>query len=121
MTSPELQRVGHRSTALAGALDEVGAQVERVARRVAAAWPDEHGREWTERALLVRRALAREADVAAELGRAIARLADGIAADGPTSLPFSGAGPRLGGTAARRAADERGVRIPRLGDDGGGA
>jgi len=34
------------------------------------------------------------------------------AADDPTDPPPSG--PRLGGTGARRADDERGVRIPRL-------
>ena len=57
--------------------------------------------------------LADDADAAAELGRAVERATDEPI--GPAS-----AGPRLGGTAARRVDDERGVRIPQLDDPPGG-
>ena len=61
---------------------------------------------------MLRHTLADDADAAAA-GRGRER-----ATDEPTG-PVS-AGPRLGGTAARRADDERGVRIPRLDDPPGG-
>jgi hypothetical protein len=54
----------------------------------------------------VRNTLERDADAATGLGAQIERVA------GEPS------GPRLGGTGARRADDERGVRIPRLDDRG---
>ena len=110
MTSPgrtELQRARDWSAALATALDAAAREVGDLARRLAAGWPDDHGREWAERLLTLRNTLERDADAAVRLrtaGRAGGRRADG--------LPPSG--PRLGGTGARRADDERGVRIPRL-------
>jgi hypothetical protein len=103
--------------AVAAALDEAAGEVGRLAARLAAGWPDEHGREWTERALRLRRSLDREADAAAELGRAVARIADVLAGGAPPLGLRAPPGPRLGGTEARRAEDDRGVRIARLDED----
>jgi hypothetical protein len=106
--------------AVAAALDEVTDQVGHLTARLAAGWPDERGREWTERALRLRRSLEQDADAAAELGRTVARIADALAG-GPAGAPPLGLrarpGPRLGGTDGGRVDDERGVRIARLGDD----
>jgi hypothetical protein len=119
---PELQRARQWSVALAAALDEITGQVGYVARRLSHCWPDEHGRQWAERLLLLRRALERDAEAAAELGRSVDRVTDAVAAapddagDRYPSAHTGATGPRLGDTAARRAEDERGVRIPRLGD-----
>ena len=110
MTSPvrtELQRARDWSGALATALDAAARELAHLARQLAAGWPDDHGREWAERLLTLRNTLEHDADAAVRLGLQIER-----AADEPTDLPPSG--PRLGGTGARRADDERGVRIPRL-------
>jgi len=110
MTSPvrtELQRARDWSGALAGALDAAAREVALLARQLAAGWPDDQGREWVERLLTLRNTLERDADAAVRLGLQVER-----AADDPTDPPPSG--PRLGGTGARRADDERGVRIPRL-------
>jgi len=100
----ELQRARDWSAALAAALDGVAREVGDVARRLGAAWPDEHGRELGERLVTLRTALERDADAATRLGAQIEQVAD------------EPVGPRLGGTGARRADDERGVRIPRLDD-----
>jgi hypothetical protein len=102
----ELQRARDWSAVLAAALDAAAREVGDLARRVGAAWPDEHGREWAERLATVRNTLERDADAATRLGSQIERVAD------------EPSGPRLGGTGARRADDERGVRIPRLDDRG---
>ena len=115
MTSPErpeLERVRNWSAGLAAALGTVAGEVGDLARRLAAGWPDHHGRQWSERLLTLRTSLERDTDAAVRLGQAVDRLADGPV--GPAT------GPRLGGTAARRADDERGVRIPRLDDPGDG-
>lgn len=117
MTYParsELERARQWSVTLATTLDEITGHVGAVAQRLADGWPDARGREWTERLLLLRRSLERDADDAAELGRAIDRSANDAASgnDGAAGQ----AGPRLGGTGARRADDARGVRIPRLND-----
>jgi hypothetical protein len=109
---PELERVRDWSAGLAAALGTVAGEVGDLARRLAAGWPDQHGREWGERLLTLRTSLERDADAAVLLGRAVERVADG--SDAPQ------AGPRLGGTAARRADDERGVRIPRLDEEADG-
>ena len=103
---PELQRARDWSAALAATLDAAAQEVGDLARRVVAGWPDDHGREWGERLLTMRTALERDAEAAAGFGRAVERIAD------------EPVGPRLGGTSARRADDERGVRIPRLDDRG---
>ena len=115
----DLQPVREWAVTLASALDEVAAHVGATARRLADGWPDVRGQEWTDRLLLLRHTLHREGDAAAELGRAIDRVPDDTAdpaQDHDHALP---AGPRLGSTDARRADDERGVRIPRLDDTGG--
>ena len=112
MTSPErpeLERVRSWSVGLAAALGTVVGEVGDLARRLAAGWPDHHGREWSERLLTLRTSLERDTDAAVRLAQAVDRVADG---------PVTG--PRLGGTTARRADDERGVRIPRLDDPGDG-
>ena len=111
MTSPErlgLERVRNWSAGLAGALATVVGEVGDLARRLATGWPDHHGREWSERLLTLRTSLERDTDAAVRLAQAVDRVADG---------PVTG--PRLGGTAARRADDERGVRIPSLDDPPG--
>ncbi len=119
--SEERERVGSWSAALAAVLGEVAAQVGATARRLADGWPDAHGAEWADRLHVLGAALDREADAAAELGRALDRLpggrdgADGTAATvGDAAVAGS---PRLGDTAARRADDRRGVDIPRWGAD----
>ncbi len=109
---PELQRARDWSGALASALDAAAAEVGDLARRLAAGWPDAHGREWSERLQVLRHTLANDADAAVRLGQAVERATDEPI--GPAAT-----GPRLGGTAARRADDERGVRIPRLDDPPG--
>jgi hypothetical protein len=102
----ELQRARDWSAALAAALDVAAHEVGNLARQLASGWPDDHGREWGERLLSLRTAVERDAEAAAGFGREVERVAD---------EPM---GPRLGGTGARRADDERGVRIPRLDDQG---
>lgn len=99
-------------------------------------WLDDAGRAWAERAGLVRRALDRELDAALAAARIVAAAAERLASGGPisdgppsggpvtasdTGGPPSvrgGAGPRLGGTAARRIDEERGMSVARLGEDG---
>ena len=110
---PELQRARDWSGALAAALDAAAAEVGDLARRLAAGWPDAHGREWSERLQVLWYSLADDADAAVRLGRAVERATDEPIGPAP-------GGPRLGGTAARRADDERGVRIPRLDEPPGG-
>ena len=119
MTGPlraELERARAWSAELRVALDTAAREVGDLTRRLAAGWPDDHGREWTERLAAVRHALERDADEASRWSRDVERVADETeGSTGPAPL-----GPRLGGTGARRADDERGVRIPRLdhGPDG---
>jgi hypothetical protein len=106
---PELQRARQWSSAFAAALDEVTAQVDAAARRVADGWPDARGRDWTERLVLLGHALDRDAADAHGLGRAVDRVAE-VADGAPPAL-----GPLLGGTGGRHADDRRGVTIPQLG------
>jgi hypothetical protein len=101
------------STSLTTALDEVGGRIDAVARRLADAWPDARGDDWVHRLQVLRRAVERDADAAAEFGRAVDRLA------GHDLGPIPD-GPRLGGTAAVRVGDRRGVTIPQLNDPLGG-
>lgn len=120
---PELNRARQWSVALEASLIETAEHVADVARRLARCWPDDRGGEWTERLVTLRRALERDADAAAELGRAIDRAADSVAAS-DTAEPLCPRtfGPRLGSTTSRRADDDRGVRIPRLnGPEGDGS
>ena len=115
----ELHRAQQWSAAVVRTLDEMTDHVATAARRLAEGWPDARGREWTERLLVLRHALRRDAAAAAELGRAIE-----VAADDPSSDdgPPSYGGPLLGSTGGRHVDDRRGVTIPRLNDgpdDGG--
>jgi hypothetical protein len=108
---------------LADVLTEVGVRVGRLAEQIGHDWPDDLGREWAGRAVLVRGELGRDAASAAELGAAALRSAEPDA-DGPTPFPAPGAGAgrgtapragmRLGGTAASRVEDDRGIRIAEL-------
>jgi hypothetical protein len=121
---PELQRVGDWASALALTVHELDAQVRDVTRRLEQAWSDGQGDELSERLRRLSRVLDSEAGSATEFGRAVRGAADAsvgvdVDADGRESLPDQGlpaSGPRLGRTDARRAGDERGVRIPRLDD-----
>lgn len=99
-------------------------------------WLDDAGRAWAERAGLVRRALDRELDAALAAVRIVAAAAERWVADGAvTGRPGAGGpvtasdtggppsgrggvGPRLGGTAARRVEEERGMSVARLGEYG---
>lgn len=107
---------------LAAAVAELAPRVARLTDEVARDWPDDHGREWSERAALVHRELCRDAVTAAELGAAIARLAAGPLVLDPLSGPAAGTvrhpGVRLGGIDATRAGDDRGMTIAQLPDPG---
>lgn len=92
------------ASGLAAALDAAAREVGDLGRRLAAGWPDHHGREWVERLSTLRTTLERDADAAARVAVQAGQMAD------------EPVGPRLGGTGARRADDGRGVRIPRLDD-----
>ena len=112
---PELQRARQWSAALATALDEVAEQVAAAALRVADGWPDARGREWSDRLVLLRRVIDRDADDAHELGRTIDRVADVTAT--AAGDPLTGAvGPQLGGFGGQHVDDRRGVTIPQLND-----
>ena len=113
MTAPALDGARQWAASLTAALDEVTGRIDAVARRLAAAWPDTGGEEWVHRMHVLRRVLERDADAAAEFGRAVDRLADPTV--GPTAE-----GARLGGTGAVRVDDRRGVAIPQLNDPLGG-
>ena len=117
---PELHRARQWSAALDTTLTGTAEHVADVARRLAQCWPDDRGRECAERLTMLRRALERDADAAAELVRDIDRVADSAAASDLDGPPHPGTfGPRLGSTTSRHADDDRGVRIPRLNDSGG--
>jgi hypothetical protein len=121
---PELQRVGDWAAALALTVHELDAQVRDVRRWLGQAWSDGRGDELSDRLLRLSRVLDGEAAAATEFGRVVRGVAEAsvdvdVDADGGESPPDQGvpaSGPRLGGTDARRAGDDRGVRIPRLGD-----
>jgi hypothetical protein len=95
------------ATNLADDLDDIGRRLARLAESVAADWPDQRGREWTERAARLRSELAEQA---AEAGR----LGDRMAPDDPGAAGIEQPGIRLGDTGGDRIDDERGVRIAEL-------
>lgn len=111
--------LGHAAARAAELLAGLAARVHdalpalaRVAADVEDAWPDALGREWTERAAMVHRALARDLDALLDGVRA----ADGI---GHPALPAAravrrGPGPQLATTDADRTDDDRGMRLPTL-------
>jgi hypothetical protein len=111
MTTSALDGARRWSASLTTALDEVTERIDAVARRLADAWPDTRGEEWVQRLRVQRRALERDADAAAEFGRAVDRLVD------PAGTVVDGA--RLGGTAGVRVEERRGVTIPQLNDPPG--
>jgi hypothetical protein len=119
LTASALHRARQWSDAVTAALDAVTAQVGAAARRLADGWTDARGQEWTDRLHVVHRALERDADAAAALGRAADRLADDLAS--PAALDGGPSyGPLLGGTAGRRVDDRRGVTVPQLNDPADG-
>jgi hypothetical protein len=118
VTAPQrsaLHRAQQWSAAVATALGGITDEVETAARRLADGWPDDRGREWTERLHALQHALEGHADAAAQLGRVIGHAADDQALSGdPGPLAY---GPLLGGTGGRHVDDRRGVTIPRLNDE----
>ena len=123
MTGPPLPRVREWSAALAAALDRTVERLDTTARGVAEGWPDARGREWADRLALLRREVLRDADDAHALGRTVERLAGDLAVDlaaDPADPAPGPVGPRLGGIAAGRVDERRGVTIPQLGDRPGG-
>jgi hypothetical protein len=100
----ELERARDWAAGLAAVLDTAAREAADLARRLAIGWPDDHGREWNDRLQILSTALQRDAEAASQVTVQVEQLAD------------DQVGPRLGATGARRADDERGVRIPRLDD-----
>ena len=84
---------------LVDALSEAAARVGELAGWIADDWPDQHGREWAERATMLHRDLDDHARAAEQLATAWGRI-----------------GMRLGGTSASRTDDDRGMRIAELPD-----
>ena len=114
----------------AGRLADALPALARVVTDVERDWLDERGREWTDRASLVRGALSRELDAVLDharmVGAALQAAYPGddppprsIGSRSPKSGPQPGEGPRLGGTEAERVEESHGLRIARLGPDGG--
>jgi hypothetical protein len=106
---------------LAEALDDVGRRAGALADEISRDWPDDRGREWSERSWLLRGTLDRAAAEATELGAAFARAAAGTGIGPLPGLPTSGGrrpGMRLGDTGASRVDDELGMRIAELPDPG---
>lgn len=138
MTRPDpapLAEAADWCAGLAAVLADVAGQAGGLAARIADDWSDDHGREWAERAALLRRELSRDALAATELATDLARrsadasLTGAPTTDSPTtgagalSAPVAGStrptGARLGGTDADRVDEERGMRIAQLADDPG--
>lgn len=103
---------------LAVTLAEASARAATLADRIVHDWLDDHGREWAERTAMLHRELGRDALAAAELGNLVAcRAAETSGTDlYPAVLAPGRRGPRLGGTEASRADDERGMRLAQLPD-----
>jgi hypothetical protein len=95
------------ATNLADSLDDIGRRLARLAESVAGDWPDQGGREWTERAARLRSELAEQAAAAGRLG-------ERTAPDDPGAAGTEAPGIRLGDTGGYRVDDERGVRIAEL-------
>jgi hypothetical protein len=93
---------------LTDTLDDIGRRLARLAESVAGDWPDQGGRDWTERAVRLRSELAEQAAVAGRLG------GEGTPPDGPGATGAERPGIRLGDTDGYRVDDQRGVRIAEL-------
>jgi hypothetical protein len=100
--------------ALLADLDELLPELRRLAEDIGEHWRDDRGRECADRAAAVHRQLGHDAGACAGLGRAIACAAVELT---PARLAAP-SGPLLGSTAAERAEERRGVRIPTLPDTG---
>jgi hypothetical protein len=92
-------------------------ETQRAADRVERCWTDDRGREWVQRAGLVRRQLDRDAEACAALAERVTRTVEaGALADaGPDGE--ASAWPLLGSTVARRVDAARGMRIATLSDE----
>lgn len=114
---------------VAGRLGDALPVLARIAADVERDWPDDQGRFWGERVVLVRGVLLHELDAVRDAARLVgAALRDGLVAEpedggspGVLSPPAAAVGrraggPRLGGTDGQRVDDQRGVRIAQLGD-----
>ena len=95
------------ATNLADTLDDIGRRLARLAESVAGDWPDQGGREWTERATRLRSELAEQAAVAG-------LLVERTGSDDPGAAGAGRPGIRLGDTDGYRVDEERGVRIAEL-------
>jgi hypothetical protein len=95
------------ATNLADTLDDIGRRLARLAESVAGDWPDQGGREWTERAARLRSELAEQAAVAG-------RLVERNVPDDPGVARTERSGMQLGDTGGYRVDDELGVRIAEL-------
>jgi hypothetical protein len=92
---------------LTDTLDDIGRRLARLAESVAGDWPDQGGRDWTERVARLRSELAEQAAVAGRLG-------ERTAPDDPGATGAERPGIRLGDTDGYRVDDQRGVRIAEL-------
>ncbi|GAA1287201.1 hypothetical protein GCM10009609_61840 [Pseudonocardia aurantiaca] len=111
----DLREAAHWWTRLAEALADSGRRLGQLGEQIGRDWPDDRGREWAERTANVRAELGREAVVAAELGAEYARRsADAELSAPPTWSSVGRPGARLAGTEAKRADEERGMRIAEL-------
>ena len=95
------------ATNLADTLDDIGRRLARLAESVLGDWPDQGGRDWTERDARLRSELAEQAAVAGRLG-------ERTAPDDPATAGTERPGIRLGDTGGYRVEEDRGVRIAEL-------
>ena len=91
----------------ADTLDDIGRRLARLAESVAGDWPDQGGRDWTERAARLRSELAEHAAMAGRLGERTGPYDPEAASTGRPGI-------RLGDTDGDRVDEERGVRIAEL-------
>ena len=118
------ERVADWGNVLATTLQAIAPHLERLAGDLQRVWPDDRGRECTERLGLLRCELDRQVGASERLARAASRLAhDLVCAAEVGTVGFSSGvsrrhGPRLGGTESDRVEDGRGMRISQLPDPG---
>jgi hypothetical protein len=109
-------------------LRDCGPQLRRAAEdtadvvvRIERCWTDDRGREWVERAGLVRRQLDRDAAECTEFADRVARIRDASDVSDvsgvPAERPVPTVGPLLGSIAARRIDAHRGMRIATMADE----
>lgn len=118
------ERVADWGNMLATTLRTMAPHLERLVGNLQRVWPDDCGRECTERLGLLHRELDRQVLASERLARAASRVAHdlAIAAEAETagwsSSTLRRHGPRLGGTESDRVEDDRGMRIAQLPDPG---